>query len=113
VARRTRSPQEKKQLSLERDRPLTAEYPKAFRKQWPRTKATAQRAFRHAQRQALDAGSEDATGVRRRVRKWPQPRLGDVVATKLQRRVRLEAIPRKSAVARHRRALRRRRAGAR
>jgi hypothetical protein len=113
MARRTRTPHEKKRLSLERDTPLSAEYPKAFRKQWPRTKAKAERAFRHAQRQALAAGNEDATVVRETVRKWPQPHLGEVIAEKAQRRARLQASPRKSAATRALRTLRRGQASSR
>lgn len=100
-------------MSLERDTPLSAEYPKAFRKQWPRTKAKAERAFRHAQRQALDARNADAPISRETTRKWPQPRLGEVVAGNAQRRARLQVSPRKSAAARARRALRRGRSGSR
>ena len=107
MARRKRTPQEKKRLSLERDTPLSAKYPKAFRKQWPRTKARAEREFRHAQRRALEAGNADMPVSRETVRKWPQPRLAEVIARKAQRRAKLEVNPRKPAATRARRAQRR------
>jgi hypothetical protein len=106
---RRRTPQEKKRLSLERDTPLSAKYPKAFRKQWPRTKATAERALRHAQHRALAAGNEDAGVERKVVRKWPQPRLAEVIAGKARRRAKLQRAPRKAAATRARRARKRRR----
>jgi hypothetical protein len=107
MARRARTPQEKKRLSLDRDTPLSAKYPKAFRKQWPLRKAKAQRAFRRAQRKAVDGGEADAPVARETVRKWPQPRLGEVVARHQQRRAALQIAPRKSAAARARRAQKR------
>jgi ribosomal protein L35 len=42
MGRRRLTPREKKRLSLERDTPLSAKYPKAFRKHWPRKKAAAE-----------------------------------------------------------------------
>lgn len=109
MPRRRRAPPEKKRQSLARDTPLSAKYPKAFRKQWPRVKAVAERAFRHARRRLLDAGDEDATVRREVVRKWSQPQLGEVIASHAQRRAGLQANPRKSPAARARRAMRRRR----
>lgn len=111
MGRRRRTPPEKKRLSLERDTPLSAKYPKAFRKHWPRKKAAAERAFRHAQRQSLAAGEEDPAIRRHQVRKWPQPRLGEAIAISAERRARLQETPRKSPAARARRARRRRRLG--
>jgi len=93
-------------LSLERDRPLSAEYPKAFRKSFPVKKAKAERAFRHAQTRAVAVG-DDVVVRRRAVTKWKQATLGEVVAKKLERRAGV-AVPRKSVAARTRRALRRR-----
>jgi hypothetical protein len=109
VAKRRRSPQEKKRLSLERDRPVaSSEYPKAFRKQWPRKKARAERARRSADRQALTVDPAGFVPARRkRVRKWGTATLGEVIADKLERRAKLRAEPRKSAAARERRRRRR------
>lgn len=111
MGRRRLTPQEKKRLSLGRDTPLSAKYPKAFRKHWPRKKAAAERAFRHAQRQSLAVGDEDLAIRREEIRKWPQARLGEVIATRAQRRAKLQRTPRKSAAARARRARRRSRLG--
>jgi hypothetical protein len=86
MARFRRSPQDKKRLSLERDTPLSAEYPKGFRKKWPRKKAAAERAFRHALRQRLVAGDETPAVRRKIVRKWRQPPLGEVIASRARKR---------------------------
>jgi hypothetical protein len=108
VARRQRSPQEKKALSLARDRPLVAKYPKAFRKKYPRKKAYAEGARRSADRQSLAADPLGFTPAPRElVRKWGAPSLGDVIAGKKERRARVAAEPRKSAAARERRRLKR------
>jgi hypothetical protein len=105
MARRLRAPPEKKRLSLTRDHPLSAKYPKAFRKKWPCMKAHATRAQRHAQRTALEANPDDDVPVRRAtVRKWPQPSLGEVIESKRARRTQQ---PRKSLAARARRRTRR------
>jgi hypothetical protein len=112
MGRRRRTPPEKKRLSLERDTPLGAKYPKGFRKHWPRKQAAAERAFRHAQRQSLDTGNADAAVRRRTVRKWSQAKLGEVIAVNAERRAGLQETPRKSAAARARRARKRRRVSA-
>jgi hypothetical protein len=44
MARKT--PQEKKRLSLKKNHPLQAEYPKAFRKGWPRKRRAAEKGLR-------------------------------------------------------------------
>jgi hypothetical protein len=108
VARRHRSPQDKKGLSLARDRPLVAEYPKAFRKQFPRKRTYAEGARRSADRRGLAADPDGFTPVRRAtVRKWGAPILGDVIAGKQRRRAKVATQPRKSPEARERRRLRR------
>lgn len=111
--KRQRSPQEKKRLSLTRDHPLLAKYPKAFRKSWPKQTRSAERARRTADRIALATDADDFVPTRREsVRKWGGAPLGDVIAGKLERRARLRENPRKSAAARERRRLRRGRRGA-
>jgi hypothetical protein len=70
---KVKSPVDKKRLVYDRDHVTPAEYPHAFRKQWPRKKAKAERAARRKVRQVLQASGEDtaATVVRREpVRKW-------------------------------------------
>ena len=109
MGRRRLTPQQKKRQSLARDTPLAAKYPKGFRKHWPRKKAVAERAFRHAQRQSIAAGNDDPAVRRRTVRKWPQAKLGETIAANAQRRAGLQETPRKSAEARARRARKRRR----
>jgi hypothetical protein len=108
---RRRTPPEKKRLSLARDTPLVAKYPKGFRKHWPRKKAVAERAARHAHRQAVAAGNDDPVVRRKVVRKWPQPKLGEAIAVRAERRAKLRETPRKPAEARARRARKRRRLG--
>jgi hypothetical protein len=107
MARARRSPPEKKQLSLARDRPLLAKNPKAFRKNWPKKKQAVQGAFRTAQRDAIASGDDPASVSRRELRKWGPSPLGEVVADKLTQRDKLRANPRKSSEARARRAARR------
>lgn len=93
-----RTPQEKKRLSLERDHPLSAKYPHAFRKSWPRKKRKVQKAFRHAVKQRLGAGKgtvdlqvdgmPDLGGIRRKKKqKWGAFPLGVVIQQKKQRRI--------------------------
>jgi hypothetical protein len=108
MARRQRSPQDKKQLSLARDNlSTTGEAPHALRNHWKRKKRSAERARRTAERVALEARPDAFAPVRRRtVRKWGWARLG--VAIDAKRKARAEpAAPRKSAAARERRRLRR------
>jgi len=106
---RQRSPQEKKHLSLERDHPLWAKYPKSFRKHWPQKVARAERSYRHAQKQALATEHDPADVYRPVVRKWvgAAAPLGEVIVEKKARRARLASEPRKSPAARARRARRR------
>jgi hypothetical protein len=74
---RRRSPSDEKRVSLKRDHVQVVEYPKGFRKLWPRKKVQTKRAHRHAVRQILDAltpeESEAAVNSLRRklARKWP------------------------------------------
>ncbi len=108
MPRRRTNPPEKKRLSLERDHPVAAKYPHAFRKTWSVKKRAAERARRTAERVALAADPHDLAPVRRReVRKWRVPPLGEAIATKQARRAGLREQPRKAAVARERRRLRR------
>ena len=100
---RTRFPAEEKERSYKRDRYVRAEYPHAFRKQWPRKKAYAQRKYRHQTRQAVQAATPDkisadelddidVESVRRvPIRKWGFPgettaRLEDIIQQRLERR---------------------------
>jgi hypothetical protein len=91
---RWKTPQDKKRLSLEKDRRNTyGENDKASRKNIPRAKARVNRANRHLDRQILDQGLgapdesvDDAVeqrviGRRRKFgRKWPDRPLGEVLA---------------------------------
>jgi len=53
-ALRRRNPQEKKALAYRKDHVVEAEYPHAFRRNWPRKKARSHRAYRRRVRQLLD-----------------------------------------------------------
>ncbi|HXH78679.1 hypothetical protein [Nocardioides sp.] len=88
---RIKNPQDKKRLSLERDRRNTyGENDKASRKNIPRAKARVNRANRRAETVALEGalGAPDETldaivGRRRKVwRKWTDAPLGSVLAIK-------------------------------
>lgn len=80
-----KSPAEKKVLAYQKDHIVNAEYPHAFRRQWPVKKARANRAFRRQAHQLLnevdsatldqdDSGEVQLETVRRRVvRKWGSP----------------------------------------
>jgi hypothetical protein len=107
MARRQRSPQEKKRLSLARDNlSTTGEAPHALRNHWKKKKRSAERARRTAERVAIEVRPDDFAPVRRRtVRKWGWSRLGEAIATKKEARA--DQTPRKSAAARQRRRLRR------
>jgi len=107
MARRRRSPQEKKRLSLARDNlSTTGEAPHALRKHWKKKKRNAERARRTAERVVLEVRPDDFAPVRRRtVRKWGWQRLGEAITAKLE--ARSDQTPRKSAAARERRRLRR------
>jgi len=112
MARRPRSPQEKKRLALERDRVDSwGESQKAARKNLPLIRARIERAFRRRVKQELSRGdaAQPEKIRRKRWRKWPGPTLATQVEKQLGRRARLEREPRKSEEARLRRATRRRR----
>jgi hypothetical protein len=72
-----RSPQAKKRLSLTRDRIIDAKWPKAFRKNWPKKKARAERSYRRTVKQGLKSPDLDETeerllnSRRKPVKKWP------------------------------------------
>jgi predicted ribosome quality control (RQC) complex YloA/Tae2 family protein len=96
--RERKTPQEKKRASLERDHPLQAKNPHAFRKGWPAKERSAQKAFRHGIKQALRRAQGpadrlveervDVADVRRRsLRKWTPAPLGRVIEQKQARRV--------------------------
>jgi hypothetical protein len=51
--KRRRTPTEKKALSYKKDHAISAEYPHAFRRQWPRKKARVQRKERRQVNQSL------------------------------------------------------------
>src|SRR5688572_352228 len=51
--KRRRTPAEKKALAYKKDRAIGAEYPHAFRRQWPRKKARVQRKERRQVSQSL------------------------------------------------------------
>lgn len=108
MARRQRSPQEKKRLSLARDNlSTTGEAPHALRNHWKKKKRSAERARRTAERVALEVRPDAFAPVRRQtVRKWGWTRLGVAIAAKLEARAEPQP-PRKYAVARLRRRLRR------
>jgi hypothetical protein len=108
MPRLRRSPPEKKRLSLERDHPVAAKYPHAFRKTWSIKKRAAERARRSSERVGLAADPDAFAPARRReVRKWPVPALGEAIAKHRERRAGLREQPRKSAEARARRRRRR------
>lgn len=93
---RPKTPQEKKRLSLEKDRRNSyGENDKASRKNIPRAKSRVNRANRHLDSTALAAGvgapdevvddavEQKVLGRRRKVwRKWPDKRLGKVLDQK-------------------------------
>jgi len=97
---RRRDPREAKELDYARHRRGAAEYPHAWRRQLPRKKAGAQRAFRRSTAEALRAArgrvqtgraeraAENLDDVRRRaVESWPSPTLAEHVARVLDNRV--------------------------
>lgn len=97
---RPKTPQEKKRLSLQKDRRNTyGENDKASRKNIPRAKSRVNRANRHTDRQILDttlgapdgdlddAAEQRLVGRRRKSwRKWPDKPLGEVLARRDERR---------------------------
>lgn len=113
-----RSPQEKKALSYAKDRRNDfGENDKASRRSIRRNKRTPNRAQRHREHQVLAGATGPLVGPTaegteerllakkpKRWRKWRDAPLGEVVARKLSRRVRLGMQARDAALARHRRA---------
>ena len=90
MAVQRRTPQEKKRLSLKRDHPLLAEYPKRFRKTWPVKRRKAQKSFRLKVAQELHRAVEAKNETlaedviperisRKKVRKWGAAPLGQVI----------------------------------
>jgi len=70
---KVKTPHKKKRLAYDRDHVSPAEYPHAFRKNWPRKKATAERRARRKARQVLAATGDDtevATIRRKQIWKW-------------------------------------------
>jgi hypothetical protein len=61
---KVKSPVDKKRLVYDRDHVTPAEYPHAFRKQWPRKKAKAERAARRKVRQVLQVAAAAPTRIR-------------------------------------------------
>jgi hypothetical protein len=92
--KKTRSPQEKKALSLQKDRRNGyGESDKGSRKTIPAAKARSHRSLRHADKQALgdvDAASEvvPLTLAKPAWKKSPDVPLGEVIASGLAKRVR-------------------------
>lgn len=107
MARRQRSPQEKKRLSLARDNlSTTGEAPHALRNHWKRKKRKAEKARRGAEKIVLERAPDEFAPVRRKpIRKWGFPRLGEALAAKKEKRAAM--TPRKSEQARERRRRRR------
>src|SRR5512138_1822553 len=104
-----RTPQEKKRLSLKKDRRNTfGQSPHAARKAIPKRKRLRSRAERHAAKVPVAAVDDDALALeaaairaeKKRRTSWkkePDDPLGDVIAQKLRRRDRLRRNPRKRA----------------
>jgi hypothetical protein len=93
--KKTRSPQEKKALSLTKDRRNGyGENDKSSRKAIPAAKARGHRALRHADKRALkdvDAVEEIVPLTRRKPawKKWPDVPLREAIARGLAKRLRL------------------------
>ena len=96
--KKRRTPQEKKKLSLEKDHPLQAKYPHAFRKSWRKKRRHAEKSARNKLRQEVEQirgeVSKDLlddldTNNHRRVeiRKWDSLSLGEVIKHKEARRI--------------------------
>ena len=103
MPRKPKPPQEKKRLSLERDRRNTyGENDKSSRKNIPRSKAISHRAVRRTAKQqadqlglmdeeSIDVGQSTLTTKRLQKgkwKKWPDTPLGEVLREKRQREVR-------------------------
>ena len=89
-----RTPQKKKQLAYKRDHYAKSKYDKA-RNAWRTKKHKARRSYRHAadslaKSAALDGESDAKISslLQRPVRRWGVPSLRELVAHKLDRRVR-------------------------
>jgi hypothetical protein len=98
--KKRRTPQEKKQLSLRKDHVVLAEYPHAFRKNWPKKKVRTNQVYRHKIRQVLSiqyeidqidlAEAAIKAIARKPIRKWGVVSLGERINNKLEvRRSRL------------------------
>ena len=93
------TPQEKKQLELDYDRRYAVEYPKAFRKQWPRKKARRNRAQRRKSNQMIGAAADLETlhsdlklvAPRQLLHKWGVVTLREYIADRLAYRARMYA----------------------
>jgi hypothetical protein len=110
VGKLRRTPQEKKQISLQRDRVKDAwNLGKPWRKERHRRRARLERAYRHKVNEQLQYGSEaDPDGVRRKqLYKDPGVTIGEHLAERTERQRKLEEEPRKSDAARQRRSWRR------
>jgi hypothetical protein len=98
--KRRQSPPEKKATAYRKDHVVAAEYPHAFRRNWPRKRHYANQAYRHRVHDLLQAVKEtcpqeddgaEVLGIkavrRREVRKWGATSLRDRVADRQQMRV--------------------------
>ncbi len=92
---RRRSPREDKELDYERQHFSSGKYDKAFRRQWPRKKARAERTYRHKVTQMLtrnnvndaEENQTDTASLKREtIRKWSIGNLRDRVQGKLEKR---------------------------
>lgn len=96
-----KSPQEKKRLAYE-DAVTPMEYPKAFRKNYPKRKAKAERAVRQKVKQVLKA-EVDGEGTklirRKKVSKWGTTTVRQNLADKQRRRA--NTVGRKTAAKRN------------
>lgn len=68
MPKKPKSPPEKKELALKKDHFIIAEYPHAFRKNWPRKKARTNRDYRRKTEEIISRAkrtisSEDAEAV--------------------------------------------------
>jgi hypothetical protein len=110
VGKLRRTPQEKKRISLQRDRVDDAwKLSKPWRKERHRRRARLERAYRHKVNEQLQLGPDaDPDGVRRKqLYKNPGVTIGEHLAKQTERQRKLEDQPRKSEAARQRRSWRR------
>jgi hypothetical protein len=89
------SPQQKKELSYNRDHRAKGKYDKAFRKTWPLKKRKAVRSFRRAAnsltaRTLYDAESDATISSikQKKLKKWGAPSLREDVERRMERRER-------------------------